>query len=205
MLYGQSWGGMLAIEHALAYPQHLNGLVISNMTASIPSYVKYVNELRAGMPSDVDSAMKVYEDRGDYLAPEYQQLVMDHLYSKHICRLTPWPEPALRSFAHLNTQVYNTAGPQRIHRCLAISSTRIAGRPASLDYAYAAHGWPIRHDVCSRCPAYGQLDPELAGGCMRERQSRSHVRKRPTLALLFPFSCGHRVEFYSPALRQERA
>jgi proline iminopeptidase len=108
VLYGQSWGGMLAIEYALAYPQFLSGLVSSNMTASIPSYVKYVNELRAAMPPDIDSALKVFEDRGDLLAPEYQQLLMDHLYSKHICRLDPWPEPAMRSMLNLNTQVYNT-------------------------------------------------------------------------------------------------
>jgi|SRR5688572_26203575 len=108
VLYGQSWGGMLAIEYALAYPQYLSGLVISNMTASISAYAKYVNELRAAMPRDIDSAMKVFEDRGDLLAQEYQQLVMDHLYSKHLCRLDPWPEPAMRSMLNLNTQVYNT-------------------------------------------------------------------------------------------------
>jgi proline iminopeptidase len=108
VLYGQSWGGMLAIDYALAYPQHISRLVISNMTASMPSYTKYVNELRAAMPRDVDSAMKLFEQRGDYLAPEYQQLIMDHLYSKHICRLKPWPEPAMRSMLNLNTDVYNT-------------------------------------------------------------------------------------------------
>jgi len=108
VLYGQSWGGMLAIDYALAYPQHVSRLVISNMTASIPSYVKYVNELRAAMPHEIDSAMKAFEERGDYLAPEYQQLVMDHLYSKHVCRLKPWPEPALRSMLKLNADVYNT-------------------------------------------------------------------------------------------------
>src|ERR1700749_4823195 len=30
VLYGQSWGGILAIEYALAYPDRLKGLVISN-------------------------------------------------------------------------------------------------------------------------------------------------------------------------------
>ena len=99
---------MLAIEYALAYPQFLSGLVISNMTASISSYVKYVNELRGAMPPDINRAMKSFEDRGEYLDQEYQQLVMDHLYSKHICRLDPWPEPAMRSFEYLNAQVYNT-------------------------------------------------------------------------------------------------
>src|SRR5690242_18957214 len=40
-LYGQSWGGLLAIEYALKYQQHLKGLIISNMMASIPQYNEY--------------------------------------------------------------------------------------------------------------------------------------------------------------------
>jgi proline iminopeptidase len=108
VIYGQSWGGILAIEYALAYPQHVSRLVISNMTASYPSYVEYVGELRAAMPPDIDRALKSFEERGDYLAAQYQQLLMDHLYSKHICRLEPWPEPALRSLMNLNADIYNT-------------------------------------------------------------------------------------------------
>ena len=34
-LYGHSWGGILALEYALAYQQHLKGLIISNTMASI--------------------------------------------------------------------------------------------------------------------------------------------------------------------------
>jgi proline iminopeptidase len=108
VLYGHSWGGMLGIEYALAYPQHVSKLVISNMTASIPSYVKHVRALRAALPSDVDEVMRSFEDRGDYSAPEYQELLMAHLYAKYLCRLDPLPEPALRSFASVNEQVYNT-------------------------------------------------------------------------------------------------
>src|SRR3984885_13606805 len=37
VLYGHSWGGMLAIEYALNYPQHLRALIISNMTAGVQS------------------------------------------------------------------------------------------------------------------------------------------------------------------------
>jgi len=36
-LFGQSWGGALAIEYALMYQQHLKALVISNMMSSIPA------------------------------------------------------------------------------------------------------------------------------------------------------------------------
>src|SRR5579871_5594680 len=37
-LLGHSWGGVLAIEYALKYQQHLKCLVISNMMDSIPAY-----------------------------------------------------------------------------------------------------------------------------------------------------------------------
>src|SRR5580692_6297611 len=40
VLYGHSWGGILAMEYALNYQQHLRGLVISNMTAGTQSYLK---------------------------------------------------------------------------------------------------------------------------------------------------------------------
>jgi proline iminopeptidase len=108
VLYGHSWGGMLAIEYALAYPQHLSGLVVSNMTASMPSYVAYVTKLRNALPPDVSKAMKRFEDEGAYEAPEYQRLLMTQLYARHICRLDPLPEPAMRAFTRMNPQVYET-------------------------------------------------------------------------------------------------
>ena len=45
-LYGQSWGGILAMEYALAYQQHLKGLIIANMMASFPAYVQRVRRKR---------------------------------------------------------------------------------------------------------------------------------------------------------------
>ncbi|WP_231877764.1 proline iminopeptidase-family hydrolase [Ferroacidibacillus organovorans] len=107
-LCGQSWGGYLAIEYALKYPSHLKGLVISNMTASIPAYVASIQALRNQLPEPIVSRMLEFEERGDFEAEAYQELVMEHLYKKHICRLDPWPEAVRRGFAHANMQVYNT-------------------------------------------------------------------------------------------------
>src|SRR3954470_12510254 len=53
-LLGQSWGGILAIEYALRYQQHLKGLVISNMMASIPAYNAYA-ESTLMPPMDQDA------------------------------------------------------------------------------------------------------------------------------------------------------
>src|SRR3979411_2213369 len=44
-LVGHSWGGILAIEYALHFQQHLKGLVISNMMASIPAYNDYASKV----------------------------------------------------------------------------------------------------------------------------------------------------------------
>jgi len=107
ILYGQSWGGILAIEYALAYPQHLKALIISNMTASLSSYAAYLNQLRRRLPVELLDVMEIHEARGDYSAPEYQKLVRQ-IYSQYLCRTNPWPEPLARTFRHTNFQVYNT-------------------------------------------------------------------------------------------------
>src|SRR5580698_5288662 len=49
VLYGHSWGGILALEYALTYQQHLRGLVISDMAAGIQSYLKRTAALKQSM------------------------------------------------------------------------------------------------------------------------------------------------------------
>lgn len=107
-LLGSSWGGFLGIEYALKYQSNLKGLILSNTTASIASYTKYINALRDQIPADVRAKLEEYESKEDYKNPEYERLLDEHLNNKYICRLDPWPEPARRGFGHLNEQVYNT-------------------------------------------------------------------------------------------------
>ncbi len=107
-LYGQSWGGMLGIEYALKYQHHLRALIISNMTASIASYVDYINELRRRLPEALQEVLAAYEAKGEYHAPEYEAIMFKRIYAQHLCRTDPWPEPMARMFRHMNLQVYNT-------------------------------------------------------------------------------------------------
>jgi proline iminopeptidase len=107
-LLGHSWGGMLGIEYALKYQKHLKGLVISSMTASIPSYMTYAGKLKAALPAETIAVLDKYEAKGDYENPEYEKVMMEQVYSRHICRLDPWPEPVARCFKHMNPKVYNT-------------------------------------------------------------------------------------------------
>ncbi|WP_079978264.1 proline iminopeptidase-family hydrolase [Parachlamydia acanthamoebae] len=106
-LYGHSWGGLLAIEYSLKYQSHLKGVILAGITGSADSYVTHYNHLISNLPSSIKNSLKLYEEAGDTQNPAYEKLLFDEVYSKYLCRLKPWPDSLLRSFRHLNTQVYN--------------------------------------------------------------------------------------------------
>ena len=108
-LLGHSWGGILAIEYALAHQGKLKGLIISNMMASIPAYNRYAEEVLAPqMPAEVVAEIKALEAAEDYGDPRYEELVMSNFYTDHVLRmpLEEWPEPVLRGFGGLNYDIY---------------------------------------------------------------------------------------------------
>ena len=108
-LYGQSWGGILAIEYALKHQKHLKGLIISNMMASIPSYNEYARKvLMPGMDQTALAEIKRYEAAGDFENPRYMELLIEHHYIHHILRMPAdeWPNPLNRTFKHLNPAIY---------------------------------------------------------------------------------------------------
>ncbi|WP_345948785.1 proline iminopeptidase-family hydrolase [Mucilaginibacter sp. PAMB04274] len=110
-LLGHSWGGILALEYALKYQQHLKGLIISNMMSSCPDYGKYAEDvLSKQMDPKVLAKIRAIEVKGDFDNPEYMQLLMPNFYTKHLCRfpLDQWPEPVNRSFAKMNQSLYVT-------------------------------------------------------------------------------------------------
>ena len=106
VLYGQSWGGILAIEYALKYQQHLRGLVISNMSAGIQSFLKRINWWKGQLPADVQARLQKLDAMQDYDSPDYQNLMMEEVYPRMICRNKPWPEPVTRAFRHANEKLY---------------------------------------------------------------------------------------------------
>jgi proline iminopeptidase len=107
-LLGHSWGGVLAIEYALRYQQHLRSLVISNMAASANSFLRHVSGIRAQLPASVRAEMDSYEKTNRTSDPVYQKLLLDRVYKVFICRLDPWPDPLERSLEGWNQHVYNT-------------------------------------------------------------------------------------------------
>jgi proline iminopeptidase len=118
VLYGQSWGGILATEYALRHQQHLRGLVISNMMFSVPAYNAYAEDvLMPAMDQDALREIKELEAAGDVDNPRYMQLLTEQHYLHHVLRLPldDWPDPVQRGFAHINPAIYRKMqGPSEL-------------------------------------------------------------------------------------------
>jgi proline-specific peptidase len=116
-LLGQSWGGLLALEHALAHPQGIASLTLADPLVSAPQWGAEAARLRAGLPAAVQATLTLHEAAGTTDGPEYQEAMMVY-YGRHVCRLDPWPECLQRAFARLaeDPEVYNTMwGPSEFH------------------------------------------------------------------------------------------
>jgi L-proline amide hydrolase len=116
-LLGQSWGGMLAMEHALRQPPGLRSLVIANSPASMRLWIQEANRLRRLLPEDVQQTLTRHEDAGTTDSEEYQQAMM-RFYERHLCRIVPFPEELQRTFDLLEEDptVYHTMnGPSEFH------------------------------------------------------------------------------------------
>ena len=108
-LYGQSWGGILALEYALKYQQNLKALVISNMVPSIPAYNRYATRvLMPAMNQKALAEIKQLESKGRYDDPRYEELLIPNFYVDHILRMPAdqWPDPVKRAFAKINKKIY---------------------------------------------------------------------------------------------------
>ncbi len=116
-LLGQSWGGMLAMEHALEDPAGLLSLVIANSPSDLGLWVEEANRLRRDLPQDVQEALTRHEEAGTTHDPAYEA-AMQPFYDRHVCRVQPWPEEVTRAFAKLaeDPTVYHTMnGPSEFH------------------------------------------------------------------------------------------
>jgi proline iminopeptidase len=118
VLLGHSWGGILAIEYALKYQQHLRGMVVSNMMSSVPAYNDYAEQvLMPQMDQPALAEIKELENSGRTEDPRYMELLLEQHYVHHILRMPPeeWPEPAQRGFDHINPAIYvSMQGPSEL-------------------------------------------------------------------------------------------
>ncbi len=110
-LFGQSWGGWLALQYALDHPEGLSTLILSNTSASITETFKGMTRLKAELPDELFRALARREGTGDTGHPEYLGVVFA-LYARHLRRSTPFDEE--RSLRELHEEIlpyFDDVGP----------------------------------------------------------------------------------------------
>ena len=105
-LFGSSWGGMLAMEYALAHrPPELRSLILCSSPASMVRWVEGCNELLAQLPQWNQETIRSHEASGSVSCPHYAAAILE-FYNRHVCRLDPWPDGLERAFRDAGYQVY---------------------------------------------------------------------------------------------------
>lgn len=155
-LLGHSWGGLLAMEYALAHQDQMKCLVISNMMASIPAYNAYArNVLQPRMDQAALKQILAMETSGQTDQPRYMELLVPNWYEQHFLRrpVADWPEPVARASQNMNRRFYVTMqGPSEMgasgrlanwHRFADLKRIQtptlvISGKYDTMDPAYMA-------------------------------------------------------------------
>lgn len=97
-LIGHSWGGMLGAMHAIKQPKGLKHLILWSSLPSMPLWVEAQNYWISQLPKDIRDALIKGETTGETNTEEYEN-ASNYFYSKHFCRLDPFPASLLEGFA----------------------------------------------------------------------------------------------------------
>ncbi|MGC0328971.1 L-proline amide hydrolase [Streptomyces sp. SAI-170] len=117
VLFGHSWGGVLAARHAADRPAGLRGLVVANSPASYVLWRQEMEVLRAALPPEVDAVLRRHEAAGTTDTAEYARAVRV-FNDRHVCRVDPWPKEYLATTMETanDPTVYHTMnGPSEFH------------------------------------------------------------------------------------------
>lgn len=104
-LYGQSWGGMLALEYVLEHGAHVDGLVLANTLADTATAYESMRGVLDDLPADDRETVERHEAAREFDAPAYEA-ALDGAYREHVCRTDDYPAPVADTFERVNPDVY---------------------------------------------------------------------------------------------------
>ncbi len=112
---GQSWGGSLALEYSLKYPERVNKLILHSPLIDTKLWVKEAEKLKDQLPDNLGSRMRQLEQSGDTSGKEYKKL--SHLFNDtFVLRVKPKPQDAIDGENYAGLDVYHTMwGPSEAH------------------------------------------------------------------------------------------
>lgn len=128
-LMGQSWGTLLAGEYMLREkPQHVCSLILSGPFFSASRWLADQQNYLTGLPEEIQTVVRQAEAMKEFDSPAYQE-AMRVFYSKHVCRLNPWPEAMNRTIEKMGVPVYlSMCGPSEFTMTGSLKNTELVNR-----------------------------------------------------------------------------
>jgi len=111
VLFGHSWGSILAVDYlsglAGERPAGVRGAILAGPALSIPRWIADSRRLMATLPPEVGQAILEGERSGQTETDPFKSATQ--VYYRHfVCRSDPWPPELDRAFAGMGVQVYTT-------------------------------------------------------------------------------------------------
>lgn len=97
-LVGQSWGCMLALEHALSHPPGLRSLVLESGLASVAEWNAETDRLRSELPAEVRAVLDECQRSGTIGSQDWTRAYAEWEL-RHVLRLDPPPPWEARAAA----------------------------------------------------------------------------------------------------------
>jgi L-proline amide hydrolase len=145
-LLGTSWGGMLALEHALRRPGTLASLILSSTLAAVGPWEVEARRLRDELPADVRAVLDRHEAAGTFDDREYKD-AMAVFDARHFHRGEPRPELE-RMEQEKGVEAYRAmVGPNEWTMTGVLKDWDVRSRLHELDLpTLVVRGW---YDMCS--------------------------------------------------------
>lgn len=102
---GQSWGGVLGLDFALAHPDRVRSFIGANTAFDLPRMQRGFERKKQALGEETCVMMARHEAMGTTQHPEYQAAVTI-LMHRHMCRLATWPEGLRQSMAGIGQSVF---------------------------------------------------------------------------------------------------
>jgi proline iminopeptidase len=169
-LFGQSWGGILALQYALDHPEGVRSLILSNTGASVPEIFRGMTRWRLELGPDVYTKMAMLEGQDKIDTPEYDALVKQ-LLARHLRRSTPFDiDRSIREFDEimvplmdLGPAYFQMWGPHEFQLTGTLADWDVTDRLGEIEApTLILCGWYDECDIaCHRTMAEGIRDNEF--------------------------------------------
>lgn len=115
-LMGRSWGGILAIEYALKYPEYLKSLILGNTSADGEIMQRGFERFKMNLGHETYQMMSKREAEGTKDHPEYKAAIT-LLMRRHLCRLEEWPEELTNSVSNAGKKAMDLIFGESLFHC----------------------------------------------------------------------------------------